>query len=268
MWTMVHLFPVWLFTMTALLSIFYYLETKNTEFNEVDISSHYSNKLIISGKRNFIWLGIGIASVFLDPNLLDGLPYIDFHGKKLSFIREVIQLSAAFFCYKYSDRKALQANHFNFDAIKEVAFLFFGIFLCMMPAIQSLEAYAHDHQDTLVLHPGFIFWTTGFFSSVLDNAPTYLNVLTLILSDADLSIHSMKDMQTFISSNGVILLEAVSAGAVFFGAMTYIGNGPNFMVKSIAEEAGVKMPSFGKYIWRYSLPILLPILFLVWMIFY
>lgn len=267
-WTLTHLFPKWLFAVSILLAIFYYFETKNKDFDEVDISSHYSKKIIIVGKQNFIWLFIGIASVFLDPNIIDGLPHIAFHGKKLSFIRELVQLGSAFMCFRYANKNALKSNDFDFEPIKEVAFLFFGIFLCMMPALQSLEAFAKSQNAGLTLTPGLIYWGSGLFSSVLDNAPTYLNVLALILSNDGLSINSFSDMHHFMQTDGIILLEAVSVGSVFFGAMTYIGNGPNFMVKSIAEQSGVKMPSFGKYIWRYSLPILLPVLVFVWLLFY
>lgn len=138
----------------------------------------------------------------------------------------------------------------------------------MMPALQSLESFAHQQKDTLHLTPNLIYWSSGIFSSVLDNAPTYLNVLAVILSSSDLSINSFSDVQAFMLSPQVDLLIALSVGAVFFGAMTYIGNGPNFMVKAIAEQTGVKMPSFGKYIWRYSLPILLPVLFLVCLVYF
>jgi Na+/H+ antiporter NhaD/arsenite permease-like protein len=267
-WTIMQLWAPWLFAMVALLGIFYFYERNNTALDEVDTSSKYTNKVIINGKRNFLWLTLGIITVFLDPNIIDGLPHIAYHGKKLSFLRELIQLSAAFFCYKLADKKALQSNNFDFDAIKEVAFLFFGIFLCMMPALQSLEAFAQSQKDTLKLTPTLIYWSSGFFSSVLDNAPTYLNVLALILSSSNLSINSFADMHQFMNSEAVELLKALSIGAVFFGAMTYIGNGPNFMVKAIAEQTGVKMPSFGKYIFKYSLPILLPVLILVGLLFF
>jgi Na+/H+ antiporter NhaD/arsenite permease-like protein len=103
---------------------------------------------------------------------------------------------------------------------------------------------------------------------VLDNAPTYLNVMTLILSKAGLSINEIADVKAFVAGENFSQLIALSSGAVFFGAMTYIGNGPNFMVKAIAEQNGVKMPDFGKYILKYSLPILLPVLFLVWILFF
>ncbi len=267
-WTMLNLWAPWLLAMAGLLTIFYFFEKKNTSLDDVDNSATYTNKIIVNGKRNFFWLFLGISTVFLDPNIIDGLPHIAYHGKKLSYLRELIQLSASFLCYRFADKKALQSNKFDFDAIKEVAFLFFGIFLCMMPALQSLEVFAHAQGNSLVLSPSLIYWSSGFFSSVLDNAPTYLNVFALILSNADLSINSVADVQQFMNSEGVNLLKALSVGSVFFGAMTYIGNGPNFMVKAIAEQTGVKMPSFGKYIFKYSLPILLPILILVGLLFF
>lgn len=267
-WTLEHLWLPWLTAITVLLSIFYFFEKRNSSLDEVDVSTHYTNRIIIQGKQNLLWLALGIATVFLDPNIIDGLPFIDFHGKKLSFVRELLQLGAAYFCYKTADKKALQGNDFDFEPIKEVAFLFVGIFMCMMPALQSLEAFAHAQKDTLHLTPMLIYWSSGTFSSVLDNAPTYLNVLALIMSGADLSINSISDIHTLIASERLQQLVALSSGAVFFGAMTYIGNGPNFMVKAIAEQSGVKMPGFGSYIWRYSLPILLPVLILVCLLFF
>ena len=267
-WTIQNLLGPWLIAIASLLTIFYFFEKKNTALDDVDVSTHYSNKIIVNGKRNFFWLFLGVATVFLDPNIIDGLPYIDFHGKKISFLRELIQLSAAFLCFRFADKKALQSNNFDFEAIKEVAFLFFGIFLCMMPALQTLEAFAHQQKDTLHLTPNLIYWASGIFSSVLDNAPTYLNVFAVIMSSADLSLDSFADVQKFMQSSQLDLLMALSAGAVFFGAMTYIGNGPNFMVKAIAEQTGVKMPSFGKYIWKFSIPILLPVLILVCLVYF
>jgi Na+/H+ antiporter NhaD/arsenite permease-like protein len=267
-WTIQNLLGPWLLALSSLLAIFYYFEKKNTSLDDVDVSTHYSNKIIVNGKRNFFWLFLGVATVFLDPNIIEGLPYIDFHGKKISFLRELIQLSAAFLCFRFADKKALQSNNFDFEAIKEVAFLFFGIFLCMMPALQTLEAFAQHEKESIQLTPNLIYWASGIFSSVLDNAPTYLNVFAVIMSSADLSLNSFADVQKFMQSSQLDLLMALSVGAVFFGAMTYIGNGPNFMVKAIAEQTGVKMPSFGKYIWKFSIPILLPVLILVCLVYF
>jgi len=267
-WTLQNLWQPWLLAIVSLLGAFYYFEKKNTDLNDVDVSAHYSNKIIVNGKRNFFWLFLGVLTVFLDPNIFEGLPHIDYHGKKLSYLREFLQLGGSFLCYRFANKNALDSNKFDFEAIKEVAFLFFGIFLCMMPALQTLEAFAHAQKDNLTLNSNLIFWASGIFSSVLDNAPTYLNVFAVILSSSGLSLNNFADVQQFIQSQQVHLLSALSTGAVFFGAMTYIGNGPNFMVKAIAEQTGVEMPNFGKYIWRYSLPILLPILVLVCLVFY
>jgi len=267
-WTLINLWLPWLVAISMLLGIFYFFETRNKQLDDVDVSTHYSNRVIISGKRNLIWLLIGVASVFLDPNIIDGLPHISFHGKKISFVREIIQLSAAFLCFKFSNQKALKSNDFDFEPIKEVAFLFFGIFLTMMPALQLLEAFAGAQKGQITITDSLVYWASGIFSSVLDNAPSYLNVFAVILSDAGLSLNNMADVKQFMTSERVHLLLSLSIGSVFFGAMTYIGNGPNFMVKSIAEQVGVKMPSFGKYIFKYSLPILMPVLVLIWLIFF
>jgi len=267
-WTIKNLFTEWLLVIGYLLIVFYFFDKKNRQLDDVDISEHYTGKIIISGKRNFIWLTIAIISVFLDPHLLDFIPYIEFHGKKISFLREIIQLSCAFVCFIYANKKAYRSNDFKFEPILEVAFLFFGIFLTMLPALQLLEHFVHVSGEKLHITPGLIFWSTGFFSSFLDNAPTYLNVFAVILSKENYSINSFADVRSFMEHGNLVYLAAVSVGSVFFGAMTYIGNGPNFIVKSIAEHGGVKMPSFGKYISHFSLPILMPILILVWIIFY
>lgn len=169
-----------------------------------------------------------------------------------------------FFAYKTANKHALKSNHFNFEPVKEVAFLFFGIFLAMIPALQLLE---HAGNSGLKLSVNGLYWITGLLSSLLDNAPTYVNFLALSLSMENLSVGQLADVRKYVAEVGGLQLEAISVGAVFFGALTYIGNGPNFMVKAIAEQTGVKMPSFFEYILKYSLPILLPILFVVWLLF-
>lgn len=267
-WTLAHLWMPWLVTVILLLVLFYFIDIRNQQLDDVDESKHYTQKIIVDGKRNFIWLFIGVASVFIDPNMWDGVPYIELHGKKISFIRELIQLGSALLCYRFASKKALQANHFNFEPIREVAYLFFGIFLCMMPALELLADYAQEHASSMQLSPASVYFVSGFFSAFLDNAPTYLNVFTLLLSSAGLDINQSADVTTFLQSSTASQLIALSAGAVFFGAMTYIGNGPNLMVKSMAEQMGVKMPGFGAYILKYSVPFLLPVLILVCLLFF
>jgi Na+/H+ antiporter NhaD/arsenite permease-like protein len=265
-WTLHHLISPWAVAMVLLSVIFYFFEKRNTKLDDVDVSTHYTNKVIINGKQNFIWLALIIGSVFLDPNVIDGIPFIEMHGKKVSFMREIIQLIIAFFAYKKANKHALQSNEFDFEPIKEVAFLFFGIFLAMIPALQLLESAGSTIAEPLP--HSVIYWASGLFSSVLDNAPTYVNFLALSLSMFGLSLNSISDIHAFIASNNVIYLEAISVGSVFFGALTYIGNGPNFMVKAIAEQQGVKMPGFFQYIAKYSIPILLPVLLVVWLLFF
>lgn len=267
-WTFIHLLPKWIVGISLILLVFFMIDRKNTKFDEVDISEHYTNKVLVNGKRNFVWLFIGIASIFLDPNIVDGLPFIDFHGKKISFLREILQLGAAFFCFKLSDKKALASNEFGFEPIKEVAWLFIGIFLTMIPALQWLEHSAKNPAISDQISVSVAYWFSGVFSSVLDNAPTYLNVFAVVLAKFNFSIEKIEDVRAFLNTENIDFLSALSTGAVFFGAMTYIGNGPNFMVKSIADKAGVKMPSFGEYIFKYSIPYLLPVLIVVWFIFY
>jgi len=145
----------------------------------------------------------------------------------------------------------------------------------MIPALQLIGAYAKDHAAEFTVTR--FYWFTGSLSGVLDNAPTYLNFLAGSLGKFGLDIGSINDVQHFAAgvdspvagdSNSIIYLMAISVAAVFFGAMTYIGNAPNFMVKNIAEQAGVDVPSFLGYIFKYSIPILLPIYFIVWWVFF
>jgi Na+/H+ antiporter NhaD/arsenite permease-like protein len=265
-WTFTHLFPHWIVAIVLLSVVFFIFEKRNSKLNHVDGSKQYSNKIKINGKKNFTWLALIIVAVFLDPNIIDGFPAIEYHEKKISFVREILQLGIAYFCFRTANKHAMQSNKFDFEPIKEVAFLFFGIFLSMIPALQLLETVGKSFDG--ILTPGFIYLSAGFLSSVLDNAPTYLNFFALIMSVFGWSVSSLNDVHAFINSEHIKYLLAISVGSVFFGAMTYIGNGPNFMVKSIAENAGVKMPSFFQYILKYSLPYLLPILIIIYFIFF
>lgn len=264
-WTTTNLFLPWVIALILLSMLFVWFEKRNTQLDDVDVSAHYTGRIIINGKRNFIWLAGVIITVFLDPNVIEGFPAIEFHGKKISFIRELLQLGIAFMCVKFAKQRAMKSNEFSYEPIKEVAFLFIGIFLTMIPALQLLESLGGKLTN---LSPGLIYFGSGIFSSVLDNAPTYVNFFALVMSVFGYSVSSIADVHAFIASENVIYLMAISVGSVFWGAMTYIGNGPNFMVKAIAENAGVKMPAFFTYIYKYSLPLLLPVLLIIWLIFF
>jgi Na+/H+ antiporter NhaD/arsenite permease-like protein len=158
------------------------------------------------------------------------------------------------------------ANGFTFHPILEVAVLFAGIFATMIPALAILEARGHQFG---LRHPWQFFWATGLLSSVLDNAPTYL-ALTATASGL-MGTDAMRLDQLLGAAKGGMagesLLKAISVGAVFMGANTYIGNGPNFLVKAIAEEAGIRMPTFVGYV-RYAMMILFPLFLLVTLVFF
>ena len=225
----------------------------------------------MSGGKNFIWLLVVILAVFLDPNVLEWVPAIHYDGQKFSFLREIIMLTAAYLSYKLSDKEVLKSNEFNFEPIKEVAFIFIGIFGTMMPALELVGNFAQSPAGVKLISHNTLYWGTGALSGFLDNAPTYLNFLAAGMASQGASINSIADVMKFASdgfTDSSLMLEAISIAAVFFGAFTYIGNGPNFMVKSIAEQVGIKMPSFFGYIIRYSLPILIPLFIIVWLVFF
>ncbi len=202
-----------------------------------------------SGLHNLIFLAVIIGSVFIEHPL---------------FLREALMLGAAAASYYTTRPQVHQQNGFSFHPIEEVAYLFAGIFLTMLPALDWLSANA---AGLGISSPGGFYWITGALSSFLDNAPTYLNFLTAALGLAGLEVNNAGDVARYLAS-GAAQVAAISAAAVFFGAMTYIGNGPNFMVKAIAESSGVTMPGFFGYIAKYSLPVLLPVYLLVWIIFF
>jgi Na+/H+ antiporter NhaD/arsenite permease-like protein len=168
-------------------------------------------------------------------------------------------------------------NRFSFGPIIEVAVLFIGIFITMAPALQILNAWGDNSRPDLpafaLSQPWHYFWITGALSSFLDNAPTYLTFAATASGSYGVPAEGAEYLKDFLaaSKEGApstqSLLAAISAGAVFMGANTYIGNGPNFMVKAIAEENGVKMPSFFGYM-AYSGAILIPLFLIVTLIFF
>ncbi|MEM6797914.1 MAG: sodium:proton antiporter [Planctomycetota bacterium] len=202
-------------------------------------------------------LGVVAAVALLDPSkVVPGSEWLlGYEWHAWMYFREVVQLSLVAISLAFGAAWVREKNGFNYHAIVEVAALFCGIFVCMQPALQILGVYG----DQLgVDSPTMFFWITGGLSSVLDNAPTYLVFFETAKSlpvDAN---------ATMVSGTGVSesVLVAISLGAVFMGAMTYIGNGPNFMVKAIAEQSGVRMPSFFGYM-GYSCVCLLPVLVIV-----
>ncbi|WP_225699032.1 sodium:proton antiporter [Fulvivirga sedimenti] len=270
-WTLEHNIIPWAFALLILVVIFYLFDVRNKQnFGEDDVE--YSNSISLIGSRNFLWLLVIIGSVFLDPNVIEWVPAIHYDGQKFSFVREVIMFSVAYFSFRFADKKAIQGNEFSFEPIREVAFIFIGIFGTMMPALELVGNFAASPEGSKLITHNTLYWGTGILSGFLDNAPTYINFLTAALASQNGNINLIADVAAFANGgtfhDSVLDLKAISIAAVFFGAFTYIGNGPNFMVKSIAEQVGIKMPSFFGYIIRFSIPFLLPLLILVWLVFF
>ena len=198
-------------------------------------------------------LGVIFAVALLDPHK----PFPGTDWRPWMFMREAVQLIMVMLSLWLGKHKVRVENNFNYHAIIEVAALFIGIFICMQPALQILGVYG---PDLGLKTPMAFFWATGSLSSVLDNAPTYV-----VFFDTAQSLPHVEGMK-YVAGVPEHMLVAISLGAVFMGAMTYIGNGPNFMVKAIAEKSGVKMPSFFGYI-AWSCAFLLPLLILTCVLF-
>lgn len=251
-WTF-KLWPQWLLVNGLLLVVYFlwdqfYAYPRETK-TDIARDERMAGKLRFSGVLvNGTLLALLILSVaLLDP--AKPFPGTDWHP--WLFLREAVQLGLVAASLGLGPAAVRAANRFSYGAIVEVAVLFLGIFICMQPALQILDARgAQLGIDT----PREFFWASGTLSSVLDNAPTYL-----VFFETAKAI-STED-QVLVAGVAEHYLLAISFGAVFMGAMTYIGNGPNFMVKAIAESSGIKMPGFFGYI-VYSVLVLLPILVL------
>jgi Na+/H+ antiporter NhaD/arsenite permease-like protein len=251
---------IWLPTILLIILIFVIVDSRNKGGN--NSNTHYSGKIEFKGMKNVFYLIIIVVSVFIDPAVMSWVP-------KLSplpiGIREIIMFSMVVVGYKTADENILKANEFTFEPIREVAYLFVGIFATMIPALQLISYEANVLGEQLT--PGIFYWATGLLSAFLDNAPTYLNFLSASMGKFGMDVNLPSEVLKF-EKLYPIYISAISVAAVFFGAMTYIGNGPNFMVKSISERAGIKMPSFFGYLFKYSIPILIPIFTIVWLAFY
>ena len=184
-------------------------------------------------------------------------------------LRDAALIALGLASLRLTPRALRTANQFSFGPMREVAYLFAGIFATMIPALAILLAGDRGPLAAMtrtVDAPVEYFWITGAFSSILDNAPTYLTFLSAALGKFYPGIEVHEAVHHLIEEHGQVLV-AISCGAVFMGANTYIGNAPNFMVRSIAEERGVAMPSFLGYIFRWSLPILVPSFVLLTLLF-
>lgn len=256
-WFFEHIILVWIPTLIILMAIFYVIDSRNK--GEELPGTEYTGKIEFKGGKSVIHLAIILLSVFIDPGIFKWVPSLS----PLPFgIREIIMFTVVYFSFKTADKKILEANEFDFEPIREVAYLFIGIFATMIPALQLIAYESKVYGQEL--SPGVFYWATGILSAILDNAPTFLNFLSAALGKYGMDVNVKEQVFDF-SLSYPVYIQAISIAAVFFGAMTYIGNGPNFMVKSICERAGIKMPSFFGYLMKYSIPILLPIFFIIWL---
>ncbi len=261
LWTL-NLWKEWLFTCCALLVVYWIWDTiayrEETEEDRWKDRAHIE-PLRVAGSLNFVWLiGVVVAVGLLVPDKpLFGTSFV-----VPNYLREGVLLGLVLIGWITSSSAVRKANSFDFTAITEVAVLFIGIFITMQVPIEILKA---EGPKLGLTQPWQFFWATGILSSFLDNAPTYVvyfETANSLTTAAGPGIIQLMDGNFMRES----LLVGISLGAVFMGANTYIGNGPNFMVKSIAEQSGVKMPSFFGYM-LYSIGILIPMFLLIMVIF-
>ena len=252
-WLIDHVLLQWIVTVGAVLAAFYLFDRRSFRHMPQKLQSDVAAQpetWRFEGAVNVLLLFAIIGAVFLPDRF---------------FLRQIVMLGAAVASWFLTPKPVHEENHFSFGPIKEVALLFAGIFLTMLPALGYLAQHGQDFGFVQPLH---YYFASGTLSSVLDNAPTYANFLQLAEATAQgqtpaafagLEPGSLASTHVLLGAQPLFVI-GVSLGSVFFGAMTYIGNGPNFMVKAIAHDLGVHCPTFFSYIFTYSLPILLPIL--------
>ncbi|UCF63051.1 MAG: sodium:proton antiporter [bacterium] len=237
---------------------------------ELTGASTSTGKVSIQGLHNIIFL-LGIMGGVLFSGLvhIGEFSLFGVHVTVQSVIRDVFLILMGLLSLKTTAWSIREGNEFTWFPIQEVAKLFAGIFMTIVPALAMLRAGAAGHLGFIieaVTEPWHYFWVTGSLSSFLDNAPTYLTFLSTSLGQFFAGQPEIIAVGRLIAEQE-IYLKAISTGAVFYGAMTYIGNAPNFMVKSISEEQNIKMPSFFGYM-IYSVLILVPIFVLITLVFF
>ena len=266
-WTTSAMLKPMLFMVSCLLIIFFVIDTYfyNKEENPPKINEKI--KIGMEGSFNLILLvgviGAVLLSGFWKPNISFDLFHVQLELQNIA--RDLILLALTLASWKITPISIRKANEYTWFPIIEVAKLFSGIFITIIPAIAILKSGANGSLavviNSVTNESGPInymyFWATGILSSFLDNAPTYIVFFNTAGGDPALLMGDLSKT-----------LLAISAGAVFMGANTYIGNAPNFMVKSMSESSGIEMPSFFGYLFKWSVPILLPLFYLVSIIFF
>lgn len=261
-WT-TKLFPQWLVANLYLLGLFCIVDfiLWKKERHLISHPEDMQDKFIFSGERNLFWLLIIILTVLFQSPDFAGSRFLgaslgikDFHVPAL--FAAFVQLATAFLSFKWTPKLIHTTNLFTWEPVKEIGILFLGIFLTMIPALDYLRLHG---EELGIHHPWQYFLVTGGLSSLLDNAPTYLAFCVIGAGNSPISS---------LPVNQPLVLSAICCGAVFMGANTYIGNGPNFLTKALAEKEGIRMPNFFTYSF-YALIILSPLYFLLtWLFFW
>lgn len=246
-WVAQRCWAPWTIILAAVLLAFYVFDRLNFRRSVAEIAPA-AEKWRLSGGLNFLVMGAILACLVILPA-----------GWRESSILVIAPAS-----YWFTPAEIRQRNEFSFAPLKEIAWIFLGIFGTMMPVLDYME----KHAASLGLRSDAqFFWTTGSLSAVLDNAPAYLTFLAAALGLHGLSIDQPGDISQFLAQHDHSLI-AISLGATCFGALTYIGNGPNLLVKAMADHAGARTPGFFGFIFKFALPILLPIFALIWFLFF
>ena len=256
-WVIGHVWQAWILCVALLLAVFYALDIRNFKRAPKEVAARETAQetWMFRGMKNVIFLLLVLVGVFLPQEWRIGNDALHIT------VGSLLMLAAAVTSYFTTKREIHEANHFNFHPVQEVGWLFIGIFLTMIPALQLLGS----GQGMQLTTPLQVYFASGTLSAFLDNAPTYLTFLAAEMGHFGLDVGSKADVLKFLDegSGHPAFVVAISLGAVFFGAGSYIGNGPNFMVKAISEKSHVKTPSFLGYLLGFSLPILVPILAVV-----
>jgi Na+/H+ antiporter NhaD/arsenite permease-like protein len=260
------LFPQWVFVGSVLLFIYVIIDTyiwKRKELMGIRPRTESEEdepiKISFSGAVNLFYLsGILLSVAFINPHEIPAMAE-ESAPWYMRFLREIVLVTIIFLSVLSTRRRIRKSNHFSWEPITEVAILFIGIFVTMTPALLFLNENATSLGIT---EPAQFFFASGALSSFLDNAPTAVAFHTVAAG------LPAAEGATLVAGVSDKILTAIALGSVLFGAMTYIGNGPNFMVKAVAENDGVRMPSFFGYIFKFALIVLLPTYILMAVVFF
>ena len=261
------LLPEWAFTGALLLSIYYIVDKhfyKKEDWVSLAADSTEIEPIRITGKTNLLLLiGVVLSVAYINPGTITPM------GNEnapiwLKFLREYVLIALVALSLFLTKKEIRKKNIFTWGPIIEVGYLFLGIFITMTPTLIYLTENA---ANLGIKAPWQFYYSTGMLSSFLDNTPTAVAFYNLALGLVQSGLPDFLANSPMVGGVPEILLKAICTGAVFFGSMTYIGNGPNFMVKSIAEENKIKMPSFFGYMTKFSLIVLLPIFILTQILF-